>query len=233
MNNEIWRLEPGWLAAYTEDRDLMRRIRRYKAAKWPVMATYSRPHSRAKDRHVVFARQYLIPARDYRSAMRMFKVTQISAENAEFSEIEAEKDVSYAEPPKKPQNGKSAQNCVKYTQFFTRTGDQYAIPEDRAIVEAHCANYAGEGRCVYDRPCPYFAEKPTQRCRYYEDNVLPNDQAAEIAYWQARGWPRGTGDRLTSCKSCGKPFMRPVKTATYCAECSARIAEEKGEVYRE
>ncbi|MCH4828079.1 hypothetical protein [Planococcus halocryophilus] len=65
MNNELWRLEEGWLAGYTEDAELIRSIRRYKEPKgWRIMATYSSG-----------AMQYKIPAEQRRSAERLFAVS--------------------------------------------------------------------------------------------------------------------------------------------------------------
>lgn len=61
MSNEIWRLEPGWLAGYTQDKMLIRRIKRYKG--WAIMARYSDG-----------AVQYRIPIAERRPAERMFNV---------------------------------------------------------------------------------------------------------------------------------------------------------------
>lgn len=65
MNNEVWRLEQGFIAGYTEDKELIRRIERYKVPKgWRLMATYS-----------TGARQYKIPAEQRRVAERLFAVS--------------------------------------------------------------------------------------------------------------------------------------------------------------
>lgn len=69
-NNEIWRLETGWLAGYTEDKGLQRRIKRYKPD-WTVMAEYFRNDKR-------IAVQYRIPTAQARPAKRMFGVAEIS-----------------------------------------------------------------------------------------------------------------------------------------------------------
>ena len=64
-NNELWRLEEGFIAGYTEDKELLRSIRRYKEHKgWRIMATYSNG-----------ARQYKIPAEQRRVAERLFAVS--------------------------------------------------------------------------------------------------------------------------------------------------------------
>lgn len=67
MSNELWKLETGWLAGYTEDKSLIRRIRRYKD-EWQVMAEYYE-----KDKP--FALQFKIPIEQRRPAERMFGVT--------------------------------------------------------------------------------------------------------------------------------------------------------------
>lgn len=67
-NNEVWRLETGYLAAYTEDRDLMRRVKRYKLKRgWREMATYSK-----NDRLIGI--QYRVPMEQSRQLKRMWKV---------------------------------------------------------------------------------------------------------------------------------------------------------------
>lgn len=62
QNNEIWTLEQGFIAGYTEDAKLTKRIERYKVPKgWRLMAAYSNG-----------ARQYKIPAEQRRVAERYF-----------------------------------------------------------------------------------------------------------------------------------------------------------------
>jgi hypothetical protein len=75
MSNRLWKLEPGWLCGYTEDRDLIRRIKRYKRD-WPIMCDYFK-----NDR--LIAVQFRIPIQQRRSAERMFNV----AENQENKAI--------------------------------------------------------------------------------------------------------------------------------------------------
>jgi hypothetical protein len=69
MNNSLWKLEKGWLAGYTEDRDLIRRIKRYKPD-WIIMADYFK-NGRLK------AVQFRIPIEQRRPAERMFDVTNL------------------------------------------------------------------------------------------------------------------------------------------------------------
>lgn len=68
MTNELWRLETGFIAGYTEDKDLIQRIRRYKFKKnWRIMAEYYE----GKKRKGV---QFKIPIEQRRPAERMFQV---------------------------------------------------------------------------------------------------------------------------------------------------------------
>ena len=70
IKNELWKLNAGWLAGYTESKDLQRRIRRYKYAKgWRVMAEYT------KNGRVIGV-QFKIPIEQRRSAERMFGVAE-------------------------------------------------------------------------------------------------------------------------------------------------------------
>jgi hypothetical protein len=64
--NELWKLETGWLASYTEDKELIRRIKRYKKD-WRIMADYFK-----QDR--LIGVQFKIPIEQRRSAERMFGV---------------------------------------------------------------------------------------------------------------------------------------------------------------
>lgn len=66
LNNSIWRLSPTTLAAYTEDREIMRKIRR-SYPDFEEMATYEKDG-------VIFGRQYRIPPDRRRVARRLFNV---------------------------------------------------------------------------------------------------------------------------------------------------------------
>lgn len=66
MNNTIWRLNSAYLAGYTEDADVMRKIKR-SYPDFAVMATYEK-------NGVIFARQYRIPSARKRSARHLFGV---------------------------------------------------------------------------------------------------------------------------------------------------------------
>ncbi|KYC65199.1 hypothetical protein [Heyndrickxia coagulans] len=66
-DNDLWKLEKGWLAGYTEDRELIRRIKRYKKD-WRIMADYFK-----YDRLVGV--QFKIPIEQRRPAERMFQTT--------------------------------------------------------------------------------------------------------------------------------------------------------------
>jgi hypothetical protein len=66
MSNELWRLDSKYLAAYTEDREIMRKIRR-SYPQFKVMAEYQRDGE-------IFGIQYLIPNNKKRTIRRMLGV---------------------------------------------------------------------------------------------------------------------------------------------------------------
>lgn len=72
-NNEIWRQGKGYIIGYTESRNLMARIKRYKPG-WTIVAEYYREDKAPMAKH------YRIPIEQRRPAERMFGV-QISEEN--------------------------------------------------------------------------------------------------------------------------------------------------------
>ncbi|KAB2332929.1 hypothetical protein [Bacillus mesophilum] len=74
MENSLWKLEPGWLAGYSEDRELIRRIKRYKKD-WTIMASYYK-------RERLISVQFRIPIEQRRPAERMFGVTVFNENKA-------------------------------------------------------------------------------------------------------------------------------------------------------
>jgi hypothetical protein len=74
LSNALWKLDTGWLCGYTEDRELIRRIKRYK--KWTIMADY------LKNGRLIGV-QFRIPIEERRPAERLFNVA-IYQENKAF-----------------------------------------------------------------------------------------------------------------------------------------------------
>ncbi len=72
MANELWKHDTGWLCGYTEDRDLIRRIKRYKKD-WSIMADYFKGNR-------LIGVQFKIPIEQRRPAERMFNAS-VSSEN--------------------------------------------------------------------------------------------------------------------------------------------------------
>lgn len=62
--NELWKLRKGWIAGYTEDRELIRRMKRYKKD-WHIIADYIK-NGRLIGVH------FKIPIEQRRAAERMF-----------------------------------------------------------------------------------------------------------------------------------------------------------------
>ncbi|WP_057766099.1 hypothetical protein [Cytobacillus praedii] len=74
MSNKLWKYDTGWLCGYTEDRDLIRRIKRYKRD-WSIMADYFRNGR-------LTGVQFKIPIEQRRPAERMFNVANIEENKA-------------------------------------------------------------------------------------------------------------------------------------------------------
>ena len=64
--NELWKMEPGWLGGYTEDRQLIRNIKRSQK-QWYIMADYFKANR-------LIGVQFKIPMEQRRSAERLFGV---------------------------------------------------------------------------------------------------------------------------------------------------------------
>ncbi|MGM0828060.1 MAG: hypothetical protein ACQEU4_07570 [Bacillota bacterium] len=67
MSNSLWKLDTGLLCGYTENRDLIRRVKRYKKD-WTIMADYFKNGK-------LIGVQFKIPMEQRRPAERMFEVT--------------------------------------------------------------------------------------------------------------------------------------------------------------
>jgi hypothetical protein len=65
--NSLWKYEKGYICGYTEDRELIRRIKRYKKD-WSIMADYIRNGR-------LIGVQLKIPIEQRRAAERMLETT--------------------------------------------------------------------------------------------------------------------------------------------------------------
>ncbi len=63
--NELWRINSDYLAAYTEDPHIMRKLKR--SYPFPIMAEY-------ESNGFIYARQYLIPNHKKRTMRKMLGV---------------------------------------------------------------------------------------------------------------------------------------------------------------
>lgn len=68
MSNSVWKYDTGWLCAYTEDRELIRKIKRSRKD-WTIMADYF------KGNYLVGC-QFKIPIEQRRAVERLFGVTE-------------------------------------------------------------------------------------------------------------------------------------------------------------
>lgn len=69
---EYWNLEPGYLAAYTEDKALIRRVNRYYAGKFVLMAEYYKGGR-------LIAVQWRVPSKYTKTVKRLFKASEMTA----------------------------------------------------------------------------------------------------------------------------------------------------------
>lgn len=90
-------------------------------------------------------------------------------------------------------------------------------------VASNCATYAGNGRCLLDRHCPFFdSKKEGARCEYYENSVLPSDVDLYNRYWMRFGLAYWGADAKT-CGECGKGFEAKSNAQKYCESCSTEV----------
>ncbi|ADC48960.1 hypothetical protein BpOF4_04480 [Alkalihalophilus pseudofirmus OF4] len=92
-------------------------------------------------------------------------------------------------------------------------------------VKSECATYAGNGRCLLDRQCPFFgAGESFIRCSYYENCVMPGDESLTARYWNALGNSESLADY---CESCKQPFQKRSNAQKYCSSCQSKINAEQ------
>ena len=87
-------------------------------------------------------------------------------------------------------------------------------------IKDKCANYAGNGQCLYDRPCPFFDEKNERaRCLYYENAVLPENEQIKADYWRRFGLTYWGEKGVKLCAECSKGFEPKSNGQKYCDSC--------------
>src|SRR5699024_8626089 len=91
--------------------------------------------------------------------------------------------------------------------------------EIKKQVASNCATYAGNGRCLLDRPCPFFdSQKEGARCGYFESSVLPRDVDLYNRYWMRFGLTYCGADAKT-CGECGTGFTPKSNRQKYLHDC--------------
>ncbi|WP_404459467.1 hypothetical protein [Sutcliffiella horikoshii] len=75
MSNELWRVDSDWLHGYTEDRALMRKIKRYYTD-FEVIADYYKFNR-------FIGLQYRIPSKRKRAARHVFGINLNGVQNRE------------------------------------------------------------------------------------------------------------------------------------------------------
>ncbi len=91
-----------------------------------------------------------------------------------------------------------------------------------------CATYDADGQCLLDRPCVFFEDtKEIPRCPYFENLVLPGNEALHTRYWQTYM----PADNLPFCDKCGQPYERKSGRQKYCSPCGAKAKRERKKRY--
>jgi hypothetical protein len=113
----------------------------------------------------------------------------------------------------------------------------------RKLVADECANYFNDGYycCVKDGKCVYFdLDDPRDRCRYFENNVLPLDKDYEAIYRQeliqgkmseaekqeiVKAHREKNKIRKT-CQQCRKIFLAESNRQRFCPDCKKTVRRQ-------
>src|SRR5699024_11727494 len=105
---------------------------------------------------------------------------------------------------------------------------QSLVDDIKQDVKSNCATYAGGGRCLLDRPCPFLSKdvKDGARCSYYENAVLPADDTLTLRYWSRFSKEATDKGSVKVCQSCNKVFTPKSNAEKYCGGCRDERSEE-------
>ena len=124
------------------------------------------------------------------------------------------------------------------------------IPKVKKLVRDLCANYDATGPTGIkdwcwprDKPCKFFTDGEPERCKYFEEGVLPTELGLQIEY--SRYFEAGKASPAQTpvpkpaavvrlrCK-CGKTFIRKSNRQTLCPDCQeSRRRQRKREYQRQ
>lgn len=120
---------------------------------------------------------------------------------------------------------------------------QQTLKDVQRLAKSTCANFTGQDGCLYApigcSQCFYFRElaegQQVQRCKYFEEAVLPNDSVLETAYQQSLGeYLSGNGEQqqeTCKCKRCNKTIVKRSNRTSYCVQCKS-VAERQSKARR-
>ena len=117
---------------------------------------------------------------------------------------------------------------------------QSLVDDIKQDVKSNCATYAGGGRCLLDRSCPFLSKdvKDGARCSYYENAVLPADDTLTLRYWSRFSKEATDKGSVKVCQSCNKVFTPKSNAEKYCGGCRDEVkrrqkSEQNKRYYRQ
>lgn len=93
-------------------------------------------------------------------------------------------------------------------------------------VEKNCANYLGEGKCVYGNLCPFVYDL-SAKCGYAEKAVIPGNAEIEAIYYTGKQ----SNKKLHHCADCKLPYTRTGNRQQRCTDCAASRRKRKRIIY--
>lgn len=95
--------------------------------------------------------------------------------------------------------------------------------EIKRYARLNCATFDGREGCAIEGVCRYYRDT-VKRCPYFEQYVLPADQALEERYKRmfARDDPSDGAPATDACESCGEPIRKRSNRQKYCCVCAAK-----------
>lgn len=100
-----------------------------------------------------------------------------------------------------------------------------------SLIKNECANFNYDGNCCYpkDNTCCFFTDSnELQRCKYFENGVLPLDPELEFEYRKERKMDMaGFYMRENTCNRCGESFISHSNAQKYCKKCEPIMKRQK------
>lgn len=106
------------------------------------------------------------------------------------------------------------------------------INKIKKLIKDQCASYNTQDNfCFqYDKTCLFFTDN--ERCKYFEESVLPIDSELEQKYWDkhddvVRTTQKAKPKSRIKCQRCGAIFEANSNRQKYCDKCKKIIQREQ------